>query len=195
MISHPTVDKLVATVKAGGDAAPNCTAFFRELDQSQSLRSAANWLRPFALELLGPSRSLMPRSEVQRLSLALGASLCQAKQEFPDLAALYIEYFFDGSPESTFSLVSCGTYADVDDVIGHTDWMDDVLGYTDGPSVLPFFWFDDDSGEFSESEIQYLSACVHAELIAIVADAWNELSGTVPLAFARHDEPYLRLIR
>ena len=195
MISHPTVDKLVATVKAGGDAAPHCTAFFRELDQSQGLRSAAGWLRPFAQELLGPSRGLLPQDEGQRLSLELSQSLRQAKQGFPDAVALYIEYFFDGSPESNFSLASCRDYADVADEVGQTDWMDDVWGYTEGPSVLPFFWFDTDRGEFTESAIQYLSACAHAELIEITAACLDELPGTVPVAFAKHDDPYVRLNR
>lgn len=118
-----------------------------------------------------------------------------------DAKAIYFEYFDDGGVGfSNFGISS--RYEDVPDFLGgvndvYPDWPDFlVCDYIDGPAVNVFLKLFDQEGYVDYSvEYFFYKWYSHVLMMNEVFFIVNHFDKNIPFAFARHEFPYVRLVR
>jgi hypothetical protein len=107
-----------------------------------------------------------------------------------DVQALYLEYFYDGGDASDANLFLCVQYSPDNDEWGAEFDGENVI---EGPSVLEYLNYDPDF----KLEPPLDTICleyVDGILLASCAKLWLSLEKQdYPFAFARHDEPMIRI--
>ena len=115
--------------------------------------------------------------------------------------AMYAEYFYDGGDESVFSLVVCSKYENAEDekldpmLNDDPFWMDFIVGdYIYGPEVYSLLnCFDQFS--FTDDQREFLDWYGHSIIMRLFGEVLREMKIGFPVAFARHDYPYVRFIK
>ena len=107
-----------------------------------------------------------------------------------DVKALYLEYFYDGGDASDITLFLCNQYTSDDDEWGAEFDGENVI---EGPSVLEFLNYDPNF-EFEPPLDTISLEYVDGILLASCVKIWHSFDEqNYPFAFARHDEPMVRI--
>ena len=113
--------------------------------------------------------------------------------ELPGVKGVYCEYYFDGSDDNCeANIFLCTEYSGTDD-----SWAAEFPeeGFVAGPSVYPFLGFDGDL-EWPDFEHTIGDEYGNGLLLGAIINAWKVAEITdLPLGFANHDHPMVRVPR
>ena len=108
------------------------------------------------------------------------------------IKAFYLEYFYDGGDASDANLFLCNQYSSDNDEWGAEFDGENVI---EGPSVLEYFNYDPEF-EFEPPLDSICLEYVDGILLASCVKLWRSFDKQdYPFAFARHDEPIIRIGR